>query len=305
MVPSRILLALLPLLFLAVPARSGDATKFPDYQPVPNWPKLPDGMQFGPVSAVATDSADRVFVFHRGKHPILVFERDGKYLRSWGDEFINSAHGIRIDADNNVWITDVGNHQVLKFNPEGKLLLSLGQKGKRGDTPDRFNKPTDVAFAAGGEFYVSDGYGNSRVLKFSKEGKLLKQWGKEGKGPGEFNLPHAICVDAQGKVYVGDRENQRIQVFDPDGKFLAQWTESGAPYGMFLTRAGQMFVADGLANWIKVLDKDGKTLGRFGGPGKNLGQFAMPHMLCVDSQGAIYVAEVEGIRVQKFVAKGK
>ncbi len=183
MARSRFLLALLPLLLMAVPARSGDATKFPDYQPVPGWPKLPVGIQFGPVSAVATDSADRVFVFHRGKHPILVFERDGKYLRSWGDEFINSAHGIRIDADNNVWITDVGNHQVLKFNPDGKLLLSLGQKGKRGNLHPTASTSPPTWLRPGGEFYVSDGYGNSRVLKFSKEGKLLKQWGKEGKGP--------------------------------------------------------------------------------------------------------------------------
>jgi DNA-binding beta-propeller fold protein YncE len=299
---------LMGLWLLAVPtgparADDGPTGKFPDYQPVPGWPKLPDGVKFGPVSAVATDSADRVFVFHRGKHPVVVFDRDGKFLRSWGDDYIKAAHGLRIDRDNNVWITDTGFHQVLKFDAEGKLLLALGNKGQPGADPDRFDRPTDVAVAATGEFYVADGYGNARVLKFSKEGKLLKQWGTKGKGPGEFNLPHAICLDAQGKVYVADRENNRIQVFDADGNFLAQWTESGAPYGLFLTRAGQMFVADGLANWVKVLDGDGKALGRWGGPGKGPGQFALPHMLCVDSQGAVYVAEVNGQRVQKFAAR--
>jgi DNA-binding beta-propeller fold protein YncE len=295
---------LLPLFMIcATVARGGE--KLPDYQPVPGWPKLPDNIKLGPVSAVATDSADRVFVFHRAKQPILVFDRDGKYLRSWGDDFINMAHGLRIDPDNNVWITDIGNHQLLKFNPDGKLLLSLGQKGKPGAGPDQFNKPTDVGFAPGGEFYVSDGYGNSRVLKFAKDGKLLTQWGKAGKRPGEFNLPHAVVVGPDGKVYVGDRENSRVQIFDADGKFLAQWKESGAPFGLYLTKAGQMFVADGYAEWIKVLDKDGKSVGRFGGPGKNLGQFTMPHMLCVDSKGAVYVAEVQGDRIQKFVSKTK
>jgi len=281
----------------------GQAGKFPDYQPVQGWPKLPDGVKFGPVSAVATDSSDRVFVFHRGQHPVMVFDRDGQFIRSWGDDHIKAAHGLRIDHDNYVWITDTGFHQVLKFDAGGKLLLALGKKGEPGAGPDTFNRPTDVAVAPTGEFYVADGYGNARVLKFSKEGKLLKQWGQKGQGPGQFNLPHAICLDAQGKVYVGDRENKRIQVFDADGKFLAEWKESGAPYGLFLTGDGQMFVADGLASWVKVLNREGKTLGRWGGPGKGPGQFAMPHMLGVDSLGSVYVAEVDGQRVQKFIAK--
>jgi DNA-binding beta-propeller fold protein YncE len=290
---------------LVAPARTQDGApgKFPDYQPVLGWPKLPKDVTLGPVSAVATDSADRVFVFHRGKQPVLVFDRDGTFLRSWGDDQINTAHGLRIDHENNVWITDIGHHQVFKFDPAGKPLMTLGKKGKPGDGPDSFNRPTDVAVAATGEFYVSDGYGNSRVLKFSKEGKLLKQWGQKGKGPGQFNLPHAICLDAQGKVYVADRENNRIQVFDADGNYLTEWKEGGAPYGLYLTRDGRMFVADGVANWVKVLDREGKAIGRFGGPGKGAGQFALPHMLCVDSQGAVYVAEVDGKRVQKFTAK--
>ncbi len=299
-------LTFLTLLCPGVPAAKGDdlpATPFPDYRPIVGWAKLPKGIEFGAVSAVATDSADRVFVFHRGKHPVLIFDRDGKFLSSWGDGQINSAHGLRIDANDNVWITDVANHQVYKFDATGKLLLTLGEKGQRGAGTNRFNKPTDVAVTPAGDFYVADGYGNSRVLKFSKEGKLLKQWGKSGSGAGEFDLPHAVCLDTQGRVYVGDRENKRIQVFDAEGKFLRQWTESGHPYGLFLTSGGQMFVADGIANWIKVLDKEGKPLGRFGGPGSAPGQFAMPHMLCVDSQGAVYVAEVEGKRVQKFVPK--
>src|SRR5262245_17182686 len=220
------------LLLLAAPVGAAD---IPDYRPVAGWPRLPDTVKLGQVSGVATDSADRVYVFHRGKQPILVFDRTGKLLRSWGDDQIKQAHGLRIDKENNVWVTDIGHHRVLKYDAEGKLLLTLGQKDRPGDGPDQFNKPTDVAVAPSGEFYVADGYGNSRVVKFSKEGKYLKEWGKKGTGAGEFNLPHAICLDGRGRVYVGDRENDRIQVFDSEGKFLAQYPESGAPFGLFLT----------------------------------------------------------------------
>jgi DNA-binding beta-propeller fold protein YncE len=277
--------------------------QFPTYTPIRPWPTLPEGFQFGPVSAVATDSTDNVFIFHRGKNPVMVFDKDGKFLRSWGDEHFKSPHGLRIDKDNNVWTTDTGFHQVMKFDPNGKLLLSLGLKGQPGDAPEKFDRPTDIAVTAGGDFYVSDGYGNSRVLKFSRDGKLLNHWGKKGKGPGEFNLPHAICVDDEGKVYVGDRDNGRIQVFDANGQFLSQTKTGGWPYGMFLTKSGQLFVADGWTNRIRVLDKDFKELGRWGGAGKRPGEFAMPHMLCVDSQGAVYIAEVDNLRIQKFLPK--
>lgn len=280
--------------------KHGDA--IPDYRPVADWPQLPVKLEFGPVSAVATDVKDNVYVFHRGPKPIFVFDRDGKFIRSWGDEHIKTPHGLRIDRDGNIWVTDIGNHLVRKFDPVGKLLLTLGKEGQAGDGPDQFDRPTDIAIAPSGDFYVSDGYGNSRVLLFSKDGKLLSQWGKKGKGEGEFNLPHSICLDAKGRVYVGDRENNRIQVFDAHGKFLEQWKESGAPYGLFLA-GDRMFIADGRANWIKVLDAAGKSLGRFGERGVGPGQFQMPHMLGVDSQGSVYVAEVNGKRIQKFVAK--
>ncbi len=285
---------------LAAAARAADP--FPDYRPVPDWAKPPAGLKLGPVSAVATDATDNVFVFHRGRQPVLVFDRDGRFLRSWGDDYLKTPHGLRIDRDGFVWVTDIGNHQVMKFDANGRLLLTLGQKGKPGDTPDRFDRPTDVAVAPSGEFYVSDGYGNSRVVKFSRDGKFLTQWGKKGTGPGEFNLPHAICLDAQGKVYVADRENNRVQVFDAGGKFLTQWTEAGAPFGLFLA-GDRMFVADGRANWVKVLDLTGRPLGRFGEAGRGPGQFDLPHMLCVDAHGAVYVAEVNGQRVQKFVPR--
>jgi DNA-binding beta-propeller fold protein YncE len=302
----RSLLPGLLLLGLAAPVGSAEgpaASGIPDYRPVPGWPRLPDDLVLGQVSAVATDAADQVYVFHRGRHPILVFDRDGKLLRSWGDDLVKTAHGLRVDRDGNVWVTDMGHHLVMKFDAEGKLLLSLGKKDQPGDGPDQFDRPTDVAVAPSGEFYVADGYGNARVVKFAKDGKLLTQWGKKGGGEGEFRLPHAIRRDGRGRVYVGDRENNRVQVFDPDGKFLAQFTDSGAPYGLFLTGEGRLFVADGRAHWVKVLDLQGRVLGRWGEKGTAPGQFLVPHGLCVDSHGAVYVAEVDGRRVQKFVAK--
>ena len=294
----------LPLLLLALPAFAEEPRRssFPDYRPVVGWPQLPANVKLGMVSAVATDSADRVYVFHRGKQPILVFDRDGKFLRSWGDDVLKTPHGLRIDRDNNVWVTDIGHHLLMKFDAEGKLLLTLGKKDQPGDTPEQFNRPTDIAIAPTGEFYVSDGYGNSRVVKFSKEGKYLKEWGKKGKKDGEFNLPHAICLDSKGNVHVGDRENNRIQVFDADGKYLSQTKEGGAPFGMFLS-GSRLYVADGRADWVKVLDLNGKPLGRWGEKGKQPGQFQLPHAVCVDSRGAVYVAEINGQRIQKFVAK--
>src|SRR5262245_47905084 len=277
-----------PLLFLslavfagiAVVAPSADKTDaVPSYRAVAGWPTLPDAVKLGPVSAVATDAADNVYVFHRTKTPIFVFNKDGKFLRSWGDGLVKTAHGLRVDRDGNIWTTDIGSHLVMKFDPQGKVLLTLGKKDEAGDTPDKFNKPTDVAVSASGDFYVADGYGNSRVVKFSKEGKYLKEWGKKGTGEGEFNLPHAISLVSKGRVYVGDRENNRIQLFDADGKFIAQWKESGAPFGLFLANDERVLVADGRGNGVNVLDFQGKSLGRWGEKGMGAGQFSLPHWI--------------------------
>src|SRR5262249_5185341 len=160
--------------------------------------------------------------------------------------------------------TDVGDHLVRKYDHDGKLLLTLGQKGVPGAGRDQFNQPTDIAFTTSGAFYVSDGYGNSRVVKFAPDGRYLMESGQKGPAPGEFNLPHAICLDSRGRIYVGDRENDRIQLFDPEGKFLAQWTEGGAPFGLFPTPDGRLFVADGRAHRLTILNSEGKALARWG-----------------------------------------
>lgn len=273
--------------------------RLPDYRVVAGWPELPASLKLGPVSAVAADSTGRVVILQRAQPPLLAFDDNGKFLRSWGEGLTKNPHGLRIDSDDNVWITDTGHHLVMKFDSAGKLLLTLGKKDQPGDGSDQFNRPTDTAVAPTGEIYVADGYGNARIVKFSKEGKYLKEWGKKGAGQGEFNLPHSICLDGKGRLYVGDRENNRVQVFDADGKFLAEWKESGAPYGLFL-RNDQLFVADGRARWIMVLGPQGKPVGRWS---TGEGDDNAPHWVCVDKHGAVYVAFVGGRRVQKFMAR--
>ncbi len=263
--------------------------------------QLPGGYTLGACSAVAVNSQDEVYLFHRGKHPILCFDKEGKFLRSWGDDQIGIAHGLRIDKEDNVWVTDIGNHQVFKFDPQGKELLALGT-GKSGTETDQFDKPTDIAFGPSGEFFVSDGYGNSRVMKFSPNGGFIKTWGTRGTRGGEFNLPHSIVVDAKERVLVGDRENNRIQVFDLEGKPLAIWRDY-APYGLAFDPAGNLFVADGRANKVNLLDAAGKVKKSWGRKGPKPGQFDLPHMLAFDSGGNLYVAEINGQRLQKFRRK--
>lgn len=267
-----------------------------DFTPVPNTLQLPDGLTLGACSAVDFDSRGRLYLFHRGQRPILCFDKNGKFLRSWGDDLIGMAHGLRVDGDDNVWVTDIGHHMVVKFDSKGKLLLALGQTDKPGLGENQFNKPTDVAFGAGGEIYVSDGYGNSRVMKFAVNGKFLLSWGKPGKGEGEFDLPHSIRVDRKGRVLVGDRENNRVQVFDAEGKLLEIWP-GFAPFGMDFDAEGMLFVADGRANQVLQIDSAGKIAGFWGEKGDGPGQYNLPHMLAADAKGNLSIAEVGGKRL--------
>ena len=260
---------------------------------------MPEGWEFGRVSAVANDSAGRVFVFHRNLKidPLVVFDAGGKYLRSWGKGVFANPHAVRIDRDDNVWLIDTGIHQVMKFTGEGQLLMTLGVKGKAGTDERTFNRPTDVAFAANGDFYVSDGYGNSRVLKFSRDGKYLLDWGKRGAGPGEFNLPHQVQLDSKGRVWVSDRENNRIQCFDAGGKFLKQWTHLGATQGISITPRDEMWIIthrtnienltyDTLAGRIMKIDLEtGRILGSMESPG---------HWISVSAKGEIFIGSLTG-----------
>ena len=271
------------------------------FMPVKDFPMLPAEYSLGPCSAVATNSKGELLLFHRGKHPILCVDAGGKLLRSWGDEHIGKAHGLRVDRQDNVWVTDIARHRVLKFDSAGKLLLSLGT-GKPGTGIDEFDQPTDIAFGTNGDVFVSDGYGNSRVVKFSATGRFLKSWGTRGPKLGEFQLPHSIIMDSKDRLLVGDRDNNRIQLFDVDGNALAQW-EGFAPYGLAINGDGQVFVADGHEHQVLRLDAAGKVQQRWGRKGPALGEFDLPHMLTFDSAGNLFVAEVGNMRFQKFVKK--
>lgn len=260
---------------------------------------MPSGWSFGRVSAVATDASGRVYVFQRGKQadPIVVFDPQGKFLRSWGRGMFGNPHGMRIDRDQNVWVTDNGDHQVMKFTREGRLLLTLGIKGKAGTDDKTFNRPTDIAFGPSGDVFVSDGYGNSRVVKFSKDGKYLMAWGKRGTGPGQFHIPHSIGIDSHGTVYVSDRENNRIQRFDLEGKYLGEWTHLGATQSLFITPDDDMWIIthrnnvenvtyDTLAGRIMHIDlKTGRILGAMESPG---------HWIDVSRTGVLSIGSLTG-----------
>jgi DNA-binding beta-propeller fold protein YncE len=262
---------------------------------------MPDGWKFGRVSAVTSDAQGDVYVFHRGKKAdsVVVFDSKGIYTRSWGRDFFGNPHGIRVDKDGNVWCVDNGNQQVYKFTREGKLLQTWGTKGETGNDKTHFGRPTDIAWdRQTGDFFISDGYGNSRVVKFNKKGEYLLAWGKPGSGPSEFDTVHSIATDSKGRVYVSDRENNRIQIFNTDGKFLKQWTHLGATQGIDITDKDEMFVMthrnnvenivyDTLAGRIMKVDiETGKILGAMESPGH--------HLDVSDKTGDIFVGSLTG-----------
>jgi sugar lactone lactonase YvrE len=292
-------------LLLVTVSMAFSQSKFPamNYKVDPDWPQLPAGWNFGETPGVAVDAKDHVFVLHRGEHPIIEFTPEGKLVRSWGDGLFIRPHSIRIDPQGNIWTVDNDTHQVLKMDASGRVRMVIGRRGVSGETEENFNRPTDVAFGPNGEIYVSDGYVNSRVVKFSKEGRYVTAWGKKGKAPGEFNLPHSIAVDKQGRVYVGDRENYRLQIFDADGKFLKEWTNVGSPWGLDLRPDQTLFIADGYNDRIVKVDLDGKILGAFGNNGRMAGELSYVHNLGLDNAGNIYAGEIKNQRIQRFMPR--
>jgi peptidylamidoglycolate lyase len=229
---------LIAALCLATAASAQHPPAAVEYIVVHGWPVFPDGEMLGQATGVDVDSKGRVHVFHRAgrmwsgdalptdpiaRPTLAVFDADtGQRRKVWVDRRFVMPHGLTIDSSDNVWVTDVGLHQIFKFSPDGRLLLAVGEAGVPGSDRSHFNMPTDVAVLPDGSFYVSDGYGNARVMKFSADGKFERQWGRKGSRPGEFDTPHSIAVDAQGRVYVADRGNSRVQVFAPDGAYHAE-----------------------------------------------------------------------------------
>jgi len=270
------------------------------YEVVEGWGELPKKWEFGHVIGVAGDSQDRVYVFNRGEHPVVVFDRDGRFLRSWGEGVFGNPHGIYIDGGGLVYCTDSGDHTVRKFTADGELLRTWGTKDEpREEKP--FNRPTDVAIAPSGEMYVSDGYGNSRVHKYSPEGELLLSWGEPGDGPGQFEIPHDVWVHGDGRVIVSDRQNDRIQIFTPDGEYLEEWTGFTRPCAVFIDGEERVYVPE-LMGRMSIVDIDGELLARWGGERSHEpGLFYAPHAAWVDSHGDLYVGEtLDGKRIQKF-----
>jgi DNA-binding beta-propeller fold protein YncE len=274
------------------------------YHAVPDWAHLPDGWNFGECSGVDVDRDDNVWVFNRGAHPVMQFDRNGKMLQAWSEVPVESSHGIRVDPDGNIWTVDVKAHRILKYAPQGRVTMTIGEVGGQpGDNTakDGFNRPTGLAFAPNGDFFVSDGYVNSRVVKFSAAGVYIRHWGRKGTGDGEFNLVHDVALDSAGRVYVADRTNQRIQIFDQDGTFLGKWTDIGSPWGLhYVERENALYMCDGVNNRIVKLNTEGQILGVLGSYGKVPGKLDYVHNITVDSTGSIYVAEIKNWRVQKF-----
>ena len=274
---------------------------------VPNWAQLPTGWNFGEVSGVAVDRDDSVWVFNRGAHPVIQFDKNGRMLQAWKDVAIKSSHGIRIDPQGNIWAVDVAGHAVIKYDRTGRILMLIAQPGNNpGDNSSNyaFNRPTGVSFAFNGDFYVSDGYVNSRVVKYNKDAEYISHWGSKGKGDGQFDLVHDVAVDSKGRVYVADRTNSRVQVFDGSGRFLAKWTDVGQPWGLIYSpKEDVLFMCDGLNNRIVKINLEGQVLGTLSSFGKTQGKLDFAHNIAIDSTGALYVAEIKNWRVQKWSPK--
>jgi DNA-binding beta-propeller fold protein YncE len=300
----RILATLLISAVLGFAADLASAPKLPR-KLVPGWAKLPPGWNFGESTGVDVDPRDNsVWVANRGAHPVIHFDKHGRVLDAWKEVPIVASHGIRVDPEGNVWLVDVKGHTILKFTPQGRLLMVFGNPYKRpgdNDTQYAFNEPTGLTFRPNGDFYVSDGYLNSRIVQYNKDGEYIRHWGKRGKADGEFDIAHDVTLDKSGKVYVADRTNRRIQIFDGQGKFLGKWDQAGMPWGLFYAaKEDAIYMCDGGDNRVVKLGMDGQVLGTLGSFGKIEGKFDFAHNIAVDTEGSIYVVEIKNWRVQKF-----
>jgi len=281
------------------------------YELIRDFLKPPPGDTFGLVSRVATDSQDRVYVFQRKDPPVVVYDRDGKYLGAWGTGEVTDPHGLKI-VDDVVYTTDRSDSVAKSFTLDGKVLMQLGQRGVHSDTgctgspwlaeraAGPFNHPTEMIAHPNGDIYVTDGYRNARVHRFTRDGGLVASWGAPGKGEGQFHLPHSVATDPDGKLYVADRANRRIQIFSPDGGFLGQWTGMGGPNDITRAKDGTYVIAeqeaDGNPAYVSVRDAAGNVLARM--------ESRHVHGAGVDSRGGIYAGLTQDRGVDKFVRTG-
>ena len=288
------------------------------YELVPDWPTIPPGISTGWIGGVVTDSQGRVYCFGRGTHPMLVFDREGVLVDHWGDSFVSHAHGAFIDGDEQLWLTDRFAQVIWICDTDGKVLRKIGLLNIRssdvdyrmqGDPPDGgpprfdgFNHPTNIHLASDGTVFVSDGYRAAHCHRFSTAGVIEKTWGSPGSGPGEFNLPHGIWVTRDDRVLVADRENSRVQVFNRDGEVQAEWTDVHRPTDLFVDEDADAVYISEIGGRVSVFDLDGSVITRLGEAGTGPGQFAVPHDVWIDAEGALYVCEVQRAnRLHKFV----
>ena len=278
------------------------------YKKITDWPKMPKGQALGVVSRVATDSQDRVYVFQRKDPPVVVFDRDGNYLGAWGIGAIKEAHGLKIVNDI-AYTTDRPDSVCVSFTLDGRPLKVLGQRGVHSDTGNvkspwlaeraggPFNHPTEMMPHPNGDIYVTDGYRNCRVHRFSGDGRLKESWGTPGKADDQYHLPHSIAIDANGTLYVADRANRRIKLLTPDGKLLGMWTGMGGPNDISLDKDGIFYIAeqeyDDKPAYICLRDNQGNVLTRL--------ETRHVHGVGVDSRGDIYAGLTVDQSVDKFV----
>ncbi len=301
------------------------------YELVTNWPLLQKDVQLGQPTGIGIDKDEHIFVFHRAGRlwtdPFpdsliarnTVFELDnetGKMIHSWGANYFIMPHGLTVDKQNNVWLTDVGLHQIFKFSHDGKLLMKLGVAKVPGNDSLHFNLPTDIAVEDDGTFYVSDGYGNSRVVKFSASGKYLKEWGSYGNKPGQFMIPHGITIDRNYTLYVADRQNNRVQAFDTSGRFLRELKNDEQVQqvpSIAVDRNDHLFAIDYDPRIKKDSTVNGSTIfefdaqhqanNHFGATGSTERTSCWFHDIAIDSKGNIYVGDIIGFKVLKFQPK--
>jgi DNA-binding beta-propeller fold protein YncE len=291
------------------------------YEVDPSWPSRPKDLTWGALAGIAISPSDQIWTFNRGTVPVQVYTASGELVRSWGQGRFREPHQVRFDRMGGVWLVDSGLHVVKKFTPEGKLLLTLGTSGEPGEDSTHLNRPTDVAVTPGGDVFVTDGYGNNRVVHFDGHGQFVQTWGSLGSGPGQFSLPHSIALDSRGRLFVADRNNARVQVFDQAGRFLDEWRELLVPWHIVITERDEVYVCgSSTMRWpklpipglivgippkdqlIMVFAPDGRLTRLCTFPkGQRSGELDWLHALAVDRRGNLYLGDIQGKRAQKFL----
>lgn len=321
--------------------KTADAVKAPAYPRTnlapwydvdPSWPQKPESCEWGAVPGLAVDQKDQIWVFTRAKPPIQVYRPDGTLVKTWGDQTIETAHHLKIDDAGNVWVSDIGLHIIRKFSPDGQVLMTIGTPGVPGCDETHLNKPTDMVVADNGHVFVSDGYGNNRVVHFDERGQFVAEWGQLGTGPNDLSLPHAIDMDSAGRVYVADRNNVRVQIYSQTGELVDSWNNVIVPWGFWVKRATGERQQDEIwvcgsspMPWLEHPDYPGAPLScpprdqmvmKFAPSGRLLQLWTIPkgqdgheqpgdvnwlHCLALDSKGNLYLGDIIGRRAQKFV----